>query len=241
MAAQVFFNRPARPIDLNLLWRDMRQTKDHLVLASAWFTDTITAGVFIDSVAERKTVIFNAADIDRGTKKAYELIKSYFINPVQWDDDGGDYSVFSSVGADDKYGVGDRWTDPEDARFRFIVLGSGDWTEGVMHHKFILCDSVVWVGSFNFTYQARKNYETILRVDDQTVVRQFYGEVDDLLSDSELFYYSDSSVNGAFRCTSCSKLFAIGDMGDMVSSKNPYEGEMPICKLCFTKKAARAA
>lgn len=238
MSVQAFFNRPVRPIDLKPLWQDMKQTRKHLVLASAWFTDSDTAGVFIDSPAEQKTVVFNAADMDRGTKQAYELIKAYFNNPVMWDEPDDPYTLLYSGVNSPKYGIADRSdNDPDAAQYRFVVLGSGNWQEGVMHHKFILCDRVVWLGSFNFTHQARKNYETLIRIDDPGVAKDFYNEVGELISEPNLFF-GDTITNGAFKCQICGKVRPVQE-AERLMSYDAYGGDdynSAICKNCWRSK-----
>jgi len=62
-------------------------------------------------------------------------------------------------------------------------LGSENWEEGVMHHKWIIADDVVWVGSYNFTFQARKNFETLLRISDTDTASIFFQEAVTLQED----------------------------------------------------------
>ena len=95
------------------------------------------------------------------------------------------------------------------------ILGSGDWQEGVMHHKFVIIDNtVVWVGSYNLTYQAGKNYETILRLEDPAICDRFWCEVNELRSEELLFLGTQfASANGAFRCVTCERLFPFSEIG----------------------------
>jgi hypothetical protein len=64
----------------------------------------------------------------------------------------------------------------KDSRVPLAVLGTTDWREGTMHHKFVVADDVVWLGSYNFTAQAQKNYENIVRVDEKECANQFADE-----------------------------------------------------------------
>lgn len=62
------------------------------------------------------------------------------------------------------------------SRHRVCIIGNSDWREGVMHHKFVVADSIVWLGSYNFTMQAQKNFETIIRVEDPELSELFWQE-----------------------------------------------------------------
>lgn len=189
---EVFFNKPVRPFDVSKLIDDIRGARQNLIIASAWFTDTGIARAFIDAPVKQKAIILNRSDVNRGSKRAYEMIKEWNEKHVRsWEYHSGLY-----------------------------VLGSGDWQEGVMHHKFALIDrQVVWVGSYNFTFQARNNYETILRIQSAKIFQEFWKEACQLIKDEALFMggFQFAQANGAFRCCQCGKLFpesAIGnDMG----------------------------
>ena len=56
------------------------------------------------------------------------------------------------------------------------IIGTGDWRTGVMHHKFVVADNIVWVGSYNFTYQAKRNYENLMRVASAELAEKFWAE-----------------------------------------------------------------
>lgn len=57
-----------------------------------------------------------------------------------------------------------------------VSAGNSDWQDGIMHHKFVVADDVVWTGSFNFTLQARKNLENLVRIADREVSNLFWQE-----------------------------------------------------------------
>lgn len=56
------------------------------------------------------------------------------------------------------------------------IVGTGNWQAGVMHHKFVVTDDVVWFGSYNFTHQARRNYETLVRMESPGLAETFWAE-----------------------------------------------------------------
>lgn len=60
----------------------------------------------------------------------------------------------------------------------YVILGcKGNPIYSNMHHKFLIVDDTVWVGSFNMTPAAsEKNWENILRITDQKVVEKFVEE-----------------------------------------------------------------
>jgi phosphatidylserine/phosphatidylglycerophosphate/cardiolipin synthase-like enzyme len=62
------------------------------------------------------------------------------------------------------------------------VLGTDSFEDGVMHHKFCVIDhALVWTGSFNFTLHARRNYETLLRIDEPAMNEQYWQEAVQLI------------------------------------------------------------
>jgi hypothetical protein len=218
---EVFFNRPDAPINLDELWNDMMETKNHLVLASAWFTDTETANVFVKSPATNKTIILNSADVDRGDKKAVAILRAY--------DKEIHEKGLAHMRAYEKEMIHKKALvqpyQPYQPNVHFYILGSGNWQQGVMHHKFILCDCIVWIGSFNFTFQARKNYETLLRVQNKSIVDQFYGEVNRL--DPYYYNHAKEQSSDTFMCQECRKVLSWKLLGE----DNGYGSY--ICHRCF--------
>lgn len=60
----------------------------------------------------------------------------------------------------------------------YVILGcKGNPFYSNMHHKFLIVDDTVWVGSFNMTPAAsERNWENILRITDEKAVKQFVEE-----------------------------------------------------------------
>ena len=115
--------------------------------------------------------------------------------------------------------------------FGFYVIGSNDWKEGIMHNKFIVADNVVWTGSYNFTFQARKNYETLIRFDDESISNTFYDEVMELSDEYCLWdgRHQFAFNDGAFRCVVCEKLKPISDMYEL---DRKHQDSTPKCSTC---------
>jgi phosphatidylserine/phosphatidylglycerophosphate/cardiolipin synthase-like enzyme len=183
---EVFFNKPTRPFPVKRLIHDIENARCQLAVASAWFTDNAVAKAIIESEAAKKIVFLNAADVGRGARRAYEMLDQYF-------------SAHSTQSEQQLY-----------------VLGSQDFQEGVMHHKFVLIDHVVaWTGSYNLTHQAQRNYETVLRINDAEVCARFWEEVEQLRDEQLLFLGSTqfASANGAFRCACCERLLRVSLIG----------------------------
>lgn len=217
MDIQVFFNKPARPIPTDVLVTDIHSAHHVLVMASAWFTSTVIANAFVSSPARRKGVILNQADLDRPNpygNAAVDIIKEYF---------GSVY--FADISYD---------PDPDSQPWEGLtILGTGDWKEGVMHHKFIVADTVTWTGSYNFTFQAARNYENLLRIDAPEIARLYLQEATELAEEWRLFGPTQcASTNGAFRCFDCEKLFPASNMG--------FDGDTWYqCKSCAAKAGRR--
>jgi phosphatidylserine/phosphatidylglycerophosphate/cardiolipin synthase-like enzyme len=172
---EVFFNRPSQMLDLSRLLVDMRAARGKIALVSAWLTDSEVVRAFIESPAEIKVAILNDGDEKLRTREAFHELGAYFT----------------------KHGPPSSWGDPD---HEFHNVGGICFLGGVetdcfhedigplhqMHHKFILCDeSIVWTGSFNFTFQARSNYETLLRIEDRETAAAFWTEVKVLCSEWE--------------------------------------------------------
>lgn len=197
---EAFFNRPVRPLLRVRLLKDIAEAEDVLVIASAWFTDTKIAQAVIDSKAKAKTVILNRADLDRaGSKEVYTMFQTYEQLELDWRE-------------------GTKVPPGTPYHFRLSVLGSGDFKEGVMHHKVIVVDrKIVWTGSYNFTFQAGKNYENILRIEGGEIPCRYYGELMTLaMNEGELWSGGTQFAvsNGAFRCAVCERLFPMNEMGE---------------------------
>lgn len=116
-----------------------------------------------------------------------------------------------------------------------FTLGSADFTEGVMHHKFIISDDVVWTGSFNLTYQASKNYENAIRIADKAITDLFYEEYGSLVADMRLWWgttqVAQSDAGDAFRCCYCEKLKPFAELGE-------NDGSNLACKPCHERETA---
>jgi phosphatidylserine/phosphatidylglycerophosphate/cardiolipin synthase-like enzyme len=212
MSIEVFFNRPGHVFDIQRLYQDVRGAQEQLTVASAWFTDTKIAEAIIASPARDKLVLLNAADLGRGDKRAVTMIKQAAADDEaltrRWERDIKNPDIILH---------------PQMPTFRMVVLGSRDFTQGVMHHKFIAIDDMaVWTGSFNFTYNAQRNYENLLRISDPAIVAQYHEEAaqcsrhvwsDDsdgmvMCAECRTRFYPDEDVNlvdshGGFMCTKC--------------------------------------
>ena len=216
MSVQVFFNKPARPLPTDKIVADLLSAKSKIAVAAAWFTDIEIANAIIQSPALFKTLILNQADINRGSRKAYALLRDYFER-LYHEQALRQFANQHDIPQEDLRAISAAWHDFPVAQYTGLhVIGSTDWQEGVMHHKFILIDSdIVWTGSFNFTYQARHNYENLLRIVDPAVSEQYWAEAQFLTHETVL---NDGSTqfaftNGAFRCAECERLFSADQLG----------------------------
>jgi phosphatidylserine/phosphatidylglycerophosphate/cardiolipin synthase-like enzyme len=119
--------------------------------------------------------------------------------------------------------------------FELETIGSNDFKEGIMHNKFIIADNVVWTGSYNFTYQARKNYETLIRIEGEAASDIFYGEINELTVECALWDGSSQFAisNGAFRCVRCENIKPISELGS-------GDDSCPSCKSCLSGGARHA-
>lgn len=227
MSIEVFFNKPVRPLPTKRIIDDILSAKKKIAVASAWFTDTEIAKAVINSPAVFKTLIVNKADINRGSRKAYAMLTEYFSE--QYNKEAlTKFQASNGIPEDEQGAIPLEWRDYPVAQITGLhTLGSDDWKEGVMHHKFVLVDQdIVWTGSFNLTYQARSNYENILRIVDSEVSSQYWTEVRDLTFEPYLFDTTQFAwTNGAFRCCECEKLYPVEQLGQ-------DGGSSYTCKSC---------
>jgi hypothetical protein len=144
---------------LTVLYCDVASAVERLVVASAWLTSQDLAHAVRQSPARSKAVFVNQADItrERGSWQAYAALQEYFAARAH--EEATDRAAWDGL----------------------HVLGQGGWQTGVMHHKFVLIDTaIVWCGSYNWTYQAQKNYELLLRLSSAAVAQQFWDHVPSL-------------------------------------------------------------
>ena len=232
---QVFFSRPAGGPSQETVQSRMRQDLAgacrRAAIVSAWFTDAEIAAALIAAPAPRccKFAILNRADLTRDRKtRAVPLLKEYFTRTR-------DEVTAAHWGPVEQVQVGRRAHGLE-SDGRLVVLGSADWVEGVMHHKMVLTDNIVWTGSYNLTYAARRNYETLLRFDDPAIAAHFWKELDHLAGDDELWEAGQGSQfqhhDGRFRCCQCYALKAAADLWDHQAGTNM------LCQACGEKEEA---
>ena len=227
MDIDVFFNRPDRPVNLEQLLTDMRIAQYRLVVASAWFTDTQMARAILQSRAETKIVILNRADLKRGDYEAYKLLAN------------------------------DRYIQSQQHDSGLFVVGGASWEQGIMHHKFCVMDyRVVWTGSYNYTVQARRNYEALLRIESMTLGDTFYEEALELISqgyaageESEVNVVDDTVSDAVWKfCKRCKRPVEPEQVCEWNSNGDvwceecslPLEEETVTCEQCHTVEASEA-
>ncbi|HXI15189.1 MAG TPA: phospholipase D-like domain-containing protein [Chloroflexota bacterium] len=201
---RLFFNRPARPLSIDALLSDIEKATSRVTAASAWFTNREIARAILRSKAERKVVILNATDLRRdGTSPILEML-------------GG-----GALGA----------PGPHSFRNGVYVAGGVDFRQGVMHHKFVVADDIVWTGSYNFTYQAAKNYELLIRIADKAVAEAFYWETLEVVDDSTIWAEGESCrmSSSAFWCGVCDKVRPIDQLSE---GSDAEDAEGLACKAC---------
>jgi phosphatidylserine/phosphatidylglycerophosphate/cardiolipin synthase-like enzyme len=176
---EVFFNRPGRPAGFDRLVREVQGAQERVAVAAAWFTDRSLADALVLSPAGCKLVLLNASDLRReGAQGIVERLQVLRDEEARWV-----AALTSRAGAATAPGGG-----REPPFRRLVVLGDTDWRRGVMHHKFVVIDSaVVWCGSYNPTYQARQNFEALVRIEDPEVNARFMQEAMELAFGVELF------------------------------------------------------
>lgn len=149
-------------------------SEQRIAIVCAWFTDSDIAESIKSSRAVTKIAILSKADLNRGEKRAVEILRSI------------DGLIFSAI-------------------------GDSDWREGIMHNKYIVADDTVWTGSYNYTFQARKNYETLIRIKDELTADNFYNHAWQLQEEWPIWQDKEvnqfCAVDGAFRCAECGKLY----------------------------------
>jgi phosphatidylserine/phosphatidylglycerophosphate/cardiolipin synthase-like enzyme len=210
MSTEVFFNRPMRPIPLDRLISDIAGAQEELMVACAWFTLDRIANAIVQSPAKSKGIVLNGADLARHGGVGWRAVQRLFD-------------------AEELVARATHWSD-----FMVAVLGSSDYSEGIMHHKFIVIDErLVWTGSYNLTYQAAKNYETLIRIEDEELAKAFSLEAFQLIWDEKALWTPGNDLEmpaGAFRCAGCHHLFPDRDGFEV-------EGHYPsvYCRRCVER------
>jgi uncharacterized protein affecting Mg2+/Co2+ transport len=68
-----------------------------------------------------------------------------------------------------------------------------------MHHKFIITDNTLWTGTYNLSFNAESNnWENMLRIQDERIVKQFIEEFD------KMFVFS-KAINSNLNQNTCTK------------------------------------
>lgn len=195
MSIEVFFNRPARPFPLNRLLADIAGAQKTLAVASAWFTLRPLVDAIVQSRADEKYVVLNGADLGRGGGAGQRILE------------------ILEAAAQRRWEESHAWE-----KFAVKIIGSADFKDGIMHHKFVSIDGrILWTGSYNLTYQASKNYEALLRIEEdpstvehETAAQQFENEAFTMVfSEPNLWEgsTSEASSEDAFRCYVCKRIF----------------------------------
>lgn len=173
MDIDVMFNRPDRPLPIDDLIQEVDAATERVVLASAWFTHVGLSQALIDCQACTKIVILSRGDLKRGDYQAYKRIEN---NP---------YIMTRQHGSG------------------LYILGSSSWESGIMHHKFCLIDyRIVWTGSYNYTINASRNYETLLRIDSTRLNEKFWSEAMSIISEESYIDDPAQEADIAF-CARC--------------------------------------
>lgn len=95
-----------------------------------------------------------------------------------------------------------------------VLGGDGKPIYTHMHHKFLIIDDAVWVGSFNFSKTASsKNWENIIKINDSTVFNEYINEFKKMFVYGKCISFSKNEVsnvtyddifnNYKYECTCC--------------------------------------
>jgi phosphatidylserine/phosphatidylglycerophosphate/cardiolipin synthase-like enzyme len=107
---------------------------------------------------------------------------------------------------------------------QIFVLGGDSFEQGIMHHKWCLIDAdLIWLGSYNFTMQARRNYETLIRIRDGEAAAHFWKEAEYLMGDAGRAM--GALVGAPDVCIRCGQLVALE------CQQHVYDGVL--CEPCY--------
>ena len=236
MGIEVFFNRPARPFPLDRLLQDIRSATVSIHAASAWFTLRPLAEA-ICAQQVRRLVLLNAADLARNGGAGAAIANSFRDEHTATEKRlSARWETMTEEMQQEVLKDG-YVSDP--AVLELAVLGAGDYSEGIMHHKAIVLDSaILWVGSYNLTWQAGKNYENLLRIEDEAAAQAFAAEFEAIASWDESALWDEGAwyyglPDGAFRCGECRRIYNASEMGEKEDT------HPPTCKACLAKLHAQ--
>lgn len=145
----VFFSRPGtNKVIVEEVIKDIQGAEERILVAMAFFTDEDIWKELDEKSLMEKKIVLNAADILRRENNEK---KTLLLERLKTED-----TVLLGTFTKDNQGY-DKSTH--------------------MHHKFLVIDDIVWVGSYNFTISARdRHWENMVRIQDKQIAEQFKEE-----------------------------------------------------------------
>lgn len=171
---KTFFSRPGSKKDIEeAIIKDIEKAKSRVLIASAFFNSAQIAQALVNKPINDKRVILNVNDTNRFKSKEVRDILHY--GNISYCEVGTIYSNYTEA-----YKTGTH-----------------------MHHKFIIIDDVVWVGSYNLTDEAAtRNWENMLRIDIKNITEEYLKEFEQIW----LVGWAIQSKIIVNRCTDCTNM-----------------------------------
>ncbi|WP_342615071.1 phospholipase D-like domain-containing protein [Peribacillus frigoritolerans] len=170
----VFFSRPGtNKVIVEEIIKDIRGAKERILVAMAYFTDKDIWDELDKKALNEKKIVLNASDILR---RENNQKKTLLLERSK----GEDTVLLGTITKDNR--------------------GKDKSTH--MHHKFLVIDDVVWVGSYNFTLSARdRHWENMIRIQNKQIADEFKKEFYNMFLLGKMFNGNNILTHEV--CTEC--------------------------------------
>lgn len=202
---EYFLINPGNKNDLKTrLLQDIKNANQKILMAMGFLYDIDIINAIRDNkTVKEKRVILNAVDVDRAynnavneaEKKAEKIFKKKNIKKPT------SHEWLTEVKRNLKLPANQEWVDD---KLYVVTLGNSK-ESNQMHHKFLIIDKEIWIGSYNFTNAAGlKNWENMILIkDNPNLFKNFETEFYKMYRLGIFFYENFKSYIEKNKCSHC--------------------------------------